>query len=523
MTDHSRNLGYRTLALLYAQDGQLDEALRVAELARDRRLRDRFFERARDGRQLPPPVRRRLHALTAEIQALDGRLALEADIVERVKLESRRTLAVAARDEVQRQAEPEADRPGAGGPPRFELPTLGQLRARLDEHTALASIHLSSDHGWAVVVERAAPVRFLTLDHEPDLDVAIRAWVGLLGGAPLRAWPVANGGLVVGYERPAGALGHYLSAQALAERVSRALQRPLLAAAPKAQRLVIVGDDELNGVPFGALPLDGGAVAVDRLEVSYAPSLATYAALSGAGTRRSWARDLLSFAADGGAEAASRPRERADGPAHGDPTALMLEYASAHPLPFAWREVEAASGNFAPARTTVVRGAQASKANLARASDDGSLSQYRYVHIAAHGFSLPLEPERSTLILNGPAAAGPDSRVLTAAELANLKMGSELLVLAACRTGVGRYEPGQGPLGFAFAALAAGNQAAVLSLWEVADDLTHRFMSGLFERLKRGLGPSAALAATQREFAHDPDPRVNSASTWAAFVLYGRS
>jgi CHAT domain-containing protein len=201
----------------------------------------------------------------------------------------------------------------------------------------------------------------------------------------------------------------------------------------------------------------------------------------------------------------------------------MLEYASRHPLPYASKEVEAASRNFSPARTTVIRGSGASKAALVAASHDGSLAQYRYVHIAAHAFSFPDDPERSMLILNGARSAAAASRVLTAAELADLHMGSELLVLAACRTGVGRYEPGQGLLGFAFAALAAGNRAAVLSLWEVADDLTERFMSRFFERLKRGMRPSTALGATQREFAHDPDPRTRDPSTWAAFVLYGRS
>ena len=269
------------------------------------------------------------------------------------------------------------------------------------------------------------------------------------------------------------------------------------------------------------MPIDG-APAIDRLEISYAPSLGTYAALCRSAGRRAWARDLLSFAADDVIEMRSVPNDAVESASNGDPTRLMLEYASSHPLPFASKEAEAASANFAPVRTTVVRGSEASKARLAEASADGSLAQYRYVHIAAHAFSFPHDPERSMLILNGPASADAAARVLTAAELANLQMGSELLVLAACRTGVGRYEPGQGLLGFAFAALAAGNHAAVLSLWEVADDLTQRFMSSFFERLKQAMPPSAALGATQREFARRPDPRFNNPSTWAAFVLYGR-
>jgi len=113
-----------------------------------------------------------------------------------------------------------------------------------------------------------------------------------------------------------------------------------------------------------------------------------------------------------------------------------------------------------------------------KASQDGSLSKYRYVHIAAHALSFPKRPRTVDVASDGAGSVNAAAGILTAAELANLKMGSELLVLAGCGTAAGRYEPGQGLLGFAFAALAAGNQAAVLSLWEVADDLTQRFMSG---------------------------------------------
>jgi CHAT domain len=539
ITDQGRNLGYRTLALLYAQDGQLDEAVRISELARDRRLRDRFFERNEFSARLPPSAREKLRALTSEIHQLDGQLALETNIVERVRLESRRILAVDARNDFTKTVNQRYRIEAAW----VDAPSLGRLRRSLDADTAIVSIQSSAGRWWAILVTGNSPARFLALDHEPDLSTAVRVWVGRLGGAPLRAWPAPGNRLVQSYERPALATGHYLSAEALAARVSRAILAPLVAAAPRARRFVIVADDDLNGVPFGAMRLDGIA-AVERFEIVYAPSLATYVMPSGPprppgqlgppgppgppgpldpADARAWRRDLLSFAAENAPEVQPGQGDAIDAPSEADPLRSMLDYASRHPLPYASREVEAASGNFAPARTTVIRGSEATKTALIGASRDGSLAQYRYVHIAAHAFSFPNDPERSMLILNGQRDAPAASRVLTAAELADLQMGSELLVLAACRTAVGRYEPGQGLLGFAFAALAAGNRAAVLSLWEVADDLTERFMSHFFDRLKQGLRPSAALTATQREFARDPDPRKHDPGTWAAFVLYGRS
>ena len=517
MTDHSRNLGYRALALLHAQDGEIDEAIRVSELARDRRLRDRFFERDSGSANQSAPTRETIRALTSSIQAFDEQLALDADIVDRVKLESERTLAIAEREELARGVD---SRSRESAP--AQAPSAADLRALLDAQTAIASIQRSADRWWAIVITRDSAARVVMFDPDADIATLARSWVGVLGGAPLRAWPVAANRLTLSYSRPESAVGRYLSGQQLAERMGAAVLGPLVAAAPAAHRLIIVADDDLNGVPFEAMRIDG-VTAVETLEISYAPSLGTYAALCRLARRQAWSRDLLSVAADGALDPNSVPADRIGEHSYGDSVRAVLEYVAAHPLPFALREVEAAAGNFSPARSTVLRGSGATKAALLKASRDGRLSDYRYIHIAAHAFAFPDNPERSMLVLNADETAGAAGRVLTAAELANLRMGSELLVLAACGTGVGRYEPGQGLLGFAFAALAAGNRAAVLSLWEVADDLTERFISKLFERLKQGAPPSAALIATQREFARDPDPRINSPGTWAAFVLYGYS
>jgi CHAT domain-containing protein len=102
-------------------------------------------------------------------------------------------------------------------------------------------------------------------------------------------------------------------------------------------------------------------------------------------------------------------------------------------------------------------------------------------------------------------------------------MNSELVVLSACDTGVGRYEQGQGLLGFAFATLAAGNGGAVLSLWPVADETTARLMARFYARLRAGVTPAAALTATKREFVRSPDARLRDPRVWAAFLLYGGS
>ncbi|MBV8209697.1 MAG: CHAT domain-containing protein [Burkholderiaceae bacterium] len=515
VVERDRKLGYRTLALLHAQDGELDEAIRICELARDRRLRDRFLEAGGDVAGFANPEREKLRALITEIHQLDSRLALETDIVERVELESRRILAVSARDEFTQQI-----RRGGRSAPGSSGRSLAQLSASLDADTALVSVQSTAGRWWAVVITRGSPARFLVLDREPDLGTAAQAWTRMLGGAVLRVWPTAGGRLVSSYERPPAAIGRHLSGDELGQRLAQATLAPIAMAVPAARRFVIVADDELSGVPFGALPFDGAA-AIERFEIVYAPSLNTYAALSRSANASVWKRDLLSLAADGRAPLRAGEADATEGETYGASMRRQLDYASAHPLLYALREAEAAAAAFGPGRATVLSGSDASKSALVRAASDGSLEGYRYVHIAAHAFSFPDDPERSMLVLGPSPSDDPAGRVLTAAELANLKMGSELLVMAGCRTGVGRLQAGQGPLGFAFGALAAGNRGAVFSLWDVADDLTERFVASFFGHLQEGRRPSLALAQTQREFAANSDPRMRDPGAWAAFVLYG--
>jgi CHAT domain-containing protein len=327
----------------------------------------------------------------------------------------------------------------------------------------------------------------------------------------VRAWPVADGRLVLDDLRPPGAVGAYLSADQLARRLGQALLEPLAAAAGPARHLVFVGDDELVGVPLQALPL-GGGLAIDRYDISYAPSLTTYARWQEHRADRH-PRDLLAIGGIG------YPRHAGAGA--DDPVALELDYAADHPLPRTRDEVTAIGALFPAARTRLMLGAAAGKTALRSASRSGELAGYRYVHLATHAWADPDRPEGSAVVLAGEGSEPPLQVVLTAAELAGLRMRADLIVLSACDTGAGHFEHGRGLLGLAYAALAAGNRAAVLSLWPIADDSTALFMAHFYARLAHGSGPVAALGATQREFRESADPRLSDPVAWAPFVLYG--
>jgi CHAT domain-containing protein len=499
--------GYRDLALLHAQDNELEAALRVSELARDRALGDRFAGQAWRRTRLPPEARRELDALVDRIQDYDERIAISSDLVERIRLESERTLAVGERGRLEAGLRERLHL----APPATVPPTLDELRDHLARGTALVSVLHSGAAWWALVVRPGVPARFVPFA-DPDLGRNAAAWVARLRGDPLRAWPLADGRLAVQAARPEGAAGAYLDADSLGRRLARQLLEPLGPALAGVRRLVFVGDDELVGVPLQALPL-GAGLALDRYEISYAPSLSTYARWQGGAPRAPHARDLLAIGAVDFSGLVLPPS--------GDLQVMELASAARQPLPFARVELEAIAAQFPPARSTTWLGDAAQKERLRRASQTDELLAYRYVHFATHAWAPAGQPESSAIALAGATPQRPAQGVLTAAELAGLRMNADLLVLSACDTGVGHYEHGRGLLGLAHASLAAGNRAALLSLWPVADDTTAAFMARFYAQLRRGLDPAQALAATQRAFRHDPDARRANPLVWAPFVLYG--
>ncbi len=170
------------------------------------------------------------------------------------------------------------------------------------------------------------------------------------------------------------------------------------------------------------------------------------------------------------------------------------------------------------------------------------------LHIATHGFflkNLPrVEPDislgllsessqpstpiqenpllRSGLALAGfnPRESGLDDGVLTALEVANLKLrGTKLVVLSACETGLGEIENGEGVYGLRRAFTLAGAESLLMSLWTVSDEGTMELMIKYYQRLLQNQGRSEAWRQTQLEMLNSQE--YQHPYFWAAFVPVG--
>lgn len=165
-------------------------------------------------------------------------------------------------------------------------------------------------------------------------------------------------------------------------------------------------------------------------------------------------------------------------------------------------------------RTTVWLEQEASKEKFIRAD----LSTYRVIHLATHGVADEKDGELSALVFSGSGGQGQNDWVLTAAEIARLRMNADLVVLSACETGVGQTTSGEGVIGLSRAFMLAGARRVCGSLWKVEDSSAERLMAAFYRgMLDAGLGPARALQRAKVEFLR----RGAWPFAWAPFVLIG--
>ncbi|MBD2001424.1 CHAT domain-containing protein [Leptolyngbya sp. FACHB-541] len=145
----------------------------------------------------------------------------------------------------------------------------------------------------------------------------------------------------------------------------------------------------------------------------------------------------------------------------------------------------------------------------------------RVIHLATHGlledYSGDGEPS-----VPGAIVLAPDNQndgLLTSAEILQLRLNAELVVLSACDTGLGNIT-GDGVIGLARSFFQAGTPSLIVSLWSVPDAPTAELMVEFYRQWQQeGRDKAQALRQAMRStMANHPDP-----SNWAAFTLIGEA
>lgn len=117
-----------------------------------------------------------------------------------------------------------------------------------------------------------------------------------------------------------------------------------------------------------------------------------------------------------------------------------------------------------------------------------------------------------------------DDGILTASEIAELRLDADWVVLSACNTAAGNGRGAEALSGLARAFLYAGSRALLVSHWEVDDEAAVSLLIGAFEALQEspGLGRAGSLRQSMLRMISE---KRNSwrvyPSYWAVYFVVG--
>ena len=394
-------------------------------------------------------------------------------------------------------------------------------RARELTATALQQTALSLDPKRDLLALnriRRARVMTTSSDVQQSLDdsTALLTYVAGRGLAPTTLFVVTRRAVTATRLPPIDSIGTSLDRlvrlladgvlpRALSRQLGDAVLNPALPSLDaRITKLIVVPELSLYRVPFDALEMPDGRLALERFSISLSPSatlaLATSSLNVAAATQTApSSRTLLAFGDVSYSPTAATARVRA---------VNTTDIAQLPRLPFSGDEVRRIA-RYATRARVLVR-AQASEAAL-RSAD---LRQVGVLHLATHAIVDDRSLQGNVLALapgsREDGRVGPD-------ELSGLQLNRALVVLSGCRTVGGVVLGGEGLRGLVAPLLEAGAAAIVATQWPVGDESILPMVDRFYAKLSRGVSVSVALRQAKLDAIRDGVPP----SVWSAFVVVG--
>ncbi|HEX8846700.1 MAG TPA: CHAT domain-containing protein, partial [Pyrinomonadaceae bacterium] len=532
-------------ALAYAA-----EAFKVVEQGRARSLLDMLGEAGADITEGVPPdlLKRRQDNLDRQqeiAQQLTGVAVAEGEEKpDTGKLEAELETLSTDYDNIENQIRAASPKYAALTSP--QPLSLAEVQQKvLDDKTALLEYSLGNDGSylWAVTQTSVAlfklPARSAVDQQAQEFRAALippklrRRIVGIDVAEATRGLGLASD------PTAAGPAANFATA-------SNALYRTAVEPASKLvgdKRLLVVADGALNYVPFEALVTAAGGsdyaslpYLVKTNEVVYAPSASVVAVIRQTAAKPTGKSMLLvadpvftatdprakgaaattqASAETRGLSLSSAATDVAGTPAGGAPPTGALQFMRLNGT-----RVEAEQiARFARAgggQADVWLDLDANETNMATRD----IKKYRVIHVATHGLLNAERPQFSGVVLSLVGNKSGDGFLRTD-EIFNLNIGSPLVMLSACETGLGKEKRGEGVIGLTRAFMYAGAPTVGVSLWPVADKSTADLMTDFYKRLLSTPNASPSMSLRGAQIAMIEGKRYSAPFYWAPFVLVG--
>ncbi|MDP8226552.1 MAG: CHAT domain-containing protein, partial [Candidatus Celaenobacter polaris] len=324
--------------------------------------------------------------------------------------------------------------------------------------------------------------------------------------------------------------------------------------------LIIIPDGVLSFLPFETLIMPDGRYLIEKYHIKYTQSLTVSEIIA----KRKYNENRKPLLAFGGAvyDELSYETDIVKSEKHleylTNETLLSLNrgqdvrkaYASLElsewkNLPGTLAEVKALQ--YLIKDSDIYTGKSVDESRVKSLSKKGGLREYKVLHFATHGLVVPEIPELSAIVLSlSKNEYNNEDGYLTMKEILGLDINADFVNLSACETGLGKIYGGEGVVGLTQSFLIAGANGLSVSLWQVADESTMKFMIGVYKLVQdKGMSYDRAITEMKRAFIsgavstekydkkrglilNDNDlinKKPNNYSSpfyWAPFVYYGK-
>lgn len=155
-----------------------------------------------------------------------------------------------------------------------------------------------------------------------------------------------------------------------------------------------------------------------------------------------------------------------------------------------------------------------------KATFTNKASNFSIIHLAMHGIVNMNNPMQSLLSFS-TTTDSIQAAYLLAYEIHNLSLNTDLVVLSACETGIGKATQGDGVFSLARAFLYAGASSVITTLWEVNDFTSAALISTFYYNLSQGMSKPVALQQAKLTFLEHATGTSGHPTYWGSFIAIG--